>query len=129
MLLKKKIIQSVILEGVKSKENTEKILKQLTLKDKSPFDEFTAEQDIVKIKNSLNRSGYYFAKVDAKIKENNNDTLDIIYTIDSGEKALIKNIKFTGDKFYKDRKLRGVIISEENKFWKFISNKKCNFQF
>ena len=123
-VVEKKIIQSVILEGVKSKENTDKILKQLKLKDKSPFDEFTAEQDILKIKDALNRSGYYFAKVDAKIKENYNDTLDIIYIIDTGEKALIKNIKFTGDKFYKDKKLRGVIISEENKFWKFISNKK-----
>ena len=120
----KKIIQSVILDGIKSKENTSKILKQLKLKDKSPFDEFTAEQDLVKIKNSLNRSGYYFAKVDVKIKENNNNTLDIIYNIDLGEKALIKNIKFTGDKFYKDRKLRSVIVSEENKFWKFISSKK-----
>ena len=120
----KKIIQSVILNGIKSKENTSKILKQLKLKDKSPFDEFTAEQDLVKIKNSLNRSGYYFAKVDVKIKENNNNTLDIIYNIDLGEKALIKNIKFTGDKFYKDRKLRSVIVSEENKFWKFISSKK-----
>jgi len=123
-VIEKKIIQSVILEGIKSKENTTKILNQLKLKDKSPFDEFTAEQDIIKIKNSLNRSGYYFAKVDVKIKENNNDTLDIIYIIDMGEKALIKNIKFTGEKFYKERKLRGVIISEENKFWKFISNKK-----
>ena len=120
----KKIIQSVILNGIKSKENTSKILKQLKLKDKSPFDEFTAEQDLVKIKNALNRSGYYFAKVDVKIKENNNNTLDIIYNIDLGEKALIKNIKFTGDKFYKDRKLRSVIVSEENKFWKFISSKK-----
>ena len=101
-----------------------KILKQLKLKDKSPFDEFTAEQDLIKIKNALNRSGYYFAKVDVKIKDNNNDTLDLIYNIDLGEKALIKNIKFTGDKFYKDRKLRNVIVSEENKFWKFISNKK-----
>ncbi|MDC2976075.1 outer membrane protein assembly factor BamA [bacterium] len=120
----RKIVQTVILEGVKSKENTKKILKQLTLKDKSPFDEFTAEQDLIKIKNSLNRSGYYFAKVDVKIKENNNDTLDLIYNIDTGEKALIKNIKFIGDKNFKDRKLRSVIISEENKFWKFISNKK-----
>ena len=120
----KKIIQTVILEGVKSKENTEKILKQLKLKDKSPFDEFTAEQDLIRIKNSLNRSGYYFAKVDVKIKENNNDTLDLIYNIETGEKALIKNIKFIGDKTFKDRKLRSVIISEENKFWKFISNKK-----
>tara|TARA_B100000963_G_scaffold71464_1_gene59579 strand:+ start:191 stop:2431 length:2241 start_codon:yes stop_codon:yes gene_type:complete len=120
----KKIIQSVVLEGIKSKENQSKILKQLELKDKSPFDKFTAEKDITKIKNALNRSGYYFAKVDAKIKENNNDTLDIIYLIDTGEKALIQNIKFTGDKFYKDRKLRSVIVSEETKFWKFISNKK-----
>ena len=123
-VVEKKIIQSVILEGIKSQENTAKILKQLNLKDKSPFDEFTAEQDIIKIKNSLNRSGYYFAKVDVKIKENNNDTLDVIFTIETGEKALINNIKFTGDKFYKDRKLRNVIVSEENKFWKFISNKK-----
>ncbi len=120
----KKIIQSVILDGIKSKENTSKILKQLKLKDKSPFDKFTAEQDIAKIKNALNRSGYYFAKVDAKIIENSNDTLDIIYNIETGEKALINNIKFTGDKIYKDRKLRSVIVSEENKFWKFISNKK-----
>ncbi len=120
----KKIIQTVLLEGIKSKENTKNILKQLSLKDKSPFDKFTAEQDLIKIKNALSRSGYYFAKVDVKIKENDNDTLDLIYKINTGEKALIKNIKFTGDKFYKDRKLRSVIVSEESKFWKFISNKK-----
>tara|TARA_B100001248_G_scaffold252568_1_gene228871 strand:+ start:4576 stop:6810 length:2235 start_codon:yes stop_codon:yes gene_type:complete len=120
----RKIIQTVLIDGIKSKENTEKILKQLKLKDKSPFDEFTAEQDLIKIKNALNRSGYYFAKVAVTVKENNNDTLDLIYSIDTGEKALIKNIKFTGDKAFKDRKLRSVIVSEESKFWKFISNKK-----
>ncbi len=120
----KKIIQTVLIEGIKSNENRENILKQLQLKDKSPFDEFTAEQDLIKIKDSLNRSGYYFAKVAVTIKENNNNTLDLIYSIDTGKKALIKKIKFTGDKNFKDRKLRSVIVSEENKFWKFISNKK-----
>ena len=112
----KKIIQTIVLEGVASKENTERILKGLNLKDKSPFDKFTAEQDVVLIKNSLSRSGYYFATVEVKIKENTNDTVDLIYVIETGEKALIKNIKFTGDKFYKDRKLRSVIVSEENNF-------------
>jgi len=120
----RKIIQTVIIEGVKSKENTKKILKVLSLKDKSPFDEFLAEQDLVKIKNALGTAGYYFAKIEVKIKDNNNETLDLIYKIDIGEKALIENIKFTGDKFFKDRKLRSVIVSEEAKFWKFISNKK-----
>ena len=120
----KKIIQTVLIEGIKSKENTSKILKQLKLKDKSPFDKFNAEQDLKKIKNALSRSGYYFAKVDVKIKENKNDTVDLIYNIDTGEKALIQKIKFTGDKFYKNKKLRGVIVSEESKFWKFISKNK-----
>ena len=32
MLKEKKIIQTVLLEGIKSKENTEKILKQLKIK-------------------------------------------------------------------------------------------------
>ena len=120
----RKIIQTVVIDGIKSKENTEKILKQLKLKDKSPFDEFVAEQDLINIKNSLNRSGYYFAKVAVTIKENNNDTLDLIYTIDTGEKALIKNIKFIGNKIFKKNKLRKVIVSEEAKFWKFLSTKK-----
>ena len=123
-LEEKKIIQTVIIEGIKSKENTSKILNQLKLKDKSPFDKFNAEQDLKKIKNALSRSGYYFAKIDVKIKENNNDTVDLIYNIDTGEKALIQKIKFTGDKFYKDKKLRSVIVSEEAKFWKFISKDK-----
>ena len=100
----KKIIQTVLIEGIKSKENTSKILKQLKLKDKSPFDKFNAEQDLKKIKNALSRSGYYFAKVDVKIKENKNDTVDLIYNIDTGEKALIQKIKFPGDKFYKKKK-------------------------
>ena len=49
-VMERKIIQTVIIEGVKSKENTKQILNQLKLKDKSPFDEFTAEQDLIRIK-------------------------------------------------------------------------------
>ena len=33
-------------------------------------------------------------------------------------------IKFIGEKFYKDRTLRNVILSEETKFWKFITRNK-----
>ena len=83
-----------------------------------------AKQDVSKIENSLNSVGYYFNKVDVVIKKNNNDTVDLIYNISLGEKALIKNIIFTGEKYFKDKKLKNIIVSEESKFWKFISNKK-----
>ena len=38
-----------------------------------------------------------------------------------GEKAYIKKIQFIGDKIYKDRALRGVIASEEDRCWKFLT--------
>ncbi len=120
----RKIVQKIILNGVKAEKTKKSILKNLSIKEKSPYVNFLAQQDIKKIKNALNSAGYYFNKVDVSMKDNNNETVDLIYNIDLGEKTLIKNIIFTGEKFYKDRKLKNVIVSEESKFWKFISNKK-----
>ena len=120
----RKIIQQIILNGIKAEKTKNSILKNLSLREKSPYVNFLAKQDINKIQNSLNSAGYYFNKVDVTLKTNNNETVDLIYNIELGEKALIKKIVFTGEKYYKDKKLKNVIVSEENKFWKFISNKK-----
>ena len=120
----RKIVQNIILNGIKAEKTKKTILKSFSIKEKSPYVNFLAKQDIKKIKSALNNSGYYFNEVDVSIKDNNNETVDLIYNIDLGEKALIKNIIFTGEKFYKDKKLKNIIVSEESKFWKFISNKK-----
>ncbi len=120
----RKLVQQIILNGVPAEKTKRSILKNLSLREKSPYVNFLAKQDIKKIENSLNNSGYYFNKVDVSIKDNKNDTVDLIYNIDLGKKALIKNIVFTGDRYYKDKKLKNIIVSEESKFWKFISNKK-----
>ena len=120
----RKIIQQIIINGVKAEKTKKSILKNLSLREKSPYVNYLAKQDIKKIENSLNNSGYYFNKVNVSIKNNNNETINLIYNIDLGEKALIKNISFTGDRYFKDKKLKNIIVSEESKFWKFISNKK-----
>jgi len=120
----RKIIQQIILNGIKAEKTKNSILKNLSLREKSPYVNFLAKQDINKIENSLNNAGYYFNKVEVSMKNNNNDTVDLIYNIELGDKALIKKIIFTGEKYYKDKKLKNIIVSEESKFWKFISNKK-----
>ena len=73
--------------------------------------------------NTLKNSGYYFASVEAYIIELNDNRINVEYKIDLGEKAKIKKISFIGDKKFKDNKIRGVIVSEEYKFWKFLSGK------
>ncbi len=119
-----KIIQSVAVEGIKSKSLSSSILDNIFSKDKAPFLITKVKEDINKIKISLNSVGYYFAEVKSKTLDNENKTIDLIFEINLGDKALISQIEFIGDKKIKDRTLRNVIISEENKFWKFISKKR-----
>ena len=50
--------------------------------------------------------------------------IDLLYQIELGEKSKISKISFIGDKKFKDSTLKNIIISEEYKFWKFLSGKK-----
>ena len=118
------IIQKVELRGIKREKTVEEVTQQLILKEKSPFNEFLVKKDLEKIINIFRQSGYYFIKVNVIEEKNDNNTVNLIYDIDRGEKALIKKISFIGDKKIKDRKLRNIITSEETKFWKFLSKGK-----
>ena len=118
------IINTIQFKGIKSKTLIKKISKNLELKPRSSFNLFILENDRVKIENELKSQGYYYSTIEIFTEKKNNNTLDLIYNINIGNKAKIKKIYFTGDKIYKDSKLKSVIISEEYKFWKFISGKK-----
>jgi outer membrane protein insertion porin family len=118
------IIEDIEITGIKKKEYTEKILEEITLKNRISFTENQLLKDINLIKNILKTSGYYFAKVESSLVENNElNSIRLKINIDLGEKAKIKKISFIGDKKIKDKKLLEAIASEEHKFWKFISNK------
>ena len=118
------LIQNLSIEGIKRKSLIDQIKKIIVQKEKSSFVESKIKEDQDRILNALKVNGYYFSKITSNIKNNENNTVDIIYNVELGEKALIKNIKFIGNKVFKDNKLRKIIVSEEAKFWKFISSKK-----
>ena len=93
-VVENKIIQNVIVEGVKSTQTTKSILENLFSKDKSPFLINKVKEDVDRIKLSLNSIGYYFAEVKTKTNENTNGTIDLIFNIDLGEKAMISQNLF-----------------------------------
>ena len=119
-----KIIQNITIEGIKRKDLIEDLKSRISSKDKNPFVQNNIKNDVLLIKKLLKSSGYYFSEVKTKIIENNNNTIDLIFDLDLGEKAFIEKIEFIGEKFYKDRLLRNIIASEEKRFWKFLTKKK-----
>ena len=118
------IIDKVIIEGVKADKIKTAISKKLSLKSRSSFNQFLLTKDYDEIKNALKSLGYYFSNIDTQIEKLDNDRIILTYKVDLGKKSKIKKITFIGDKKFKDKKLRSVIVSEETKFWKFISGKK-----
>ena len=118
------LIQSVNINGIKAKRIIKSIKDVITLKDRSSYNSILLKQDIEKVLETLQNQGYYFSKVNTNITELDENKININYDIDLGKKSKIKKITFTGNKIFKDRKLRGLIISEEYKFWKFISGRK-----
>tara|TARA_Y100001935_G_scaffold243623_1_gene235201 strand:+ start:1841 stop:4090 length:2250 start_codon:yes stop_codon:yes gene_type:complete len=118
------IIQSIFYEGIKAEKIKDAIVVNNKLKEKSSFNEIILNKDREIILENLKKLGYYFASVDINIQNLDDNKLNIIYDIDIGEKAKIGKISFIGDKVFKDKKLSNIILSEEYKFWKFISGKK-----
>ena len=118
------IIQEIVINGIKNKSLLREIEKITRKIEKYPF----IESNIINQKNQLNNiirlNGFYFANIEAQTIDNNNNSINLIYNVSLGERAKIQKIIFTGQKLFNIRKLRKIILSEENKPWKFITKNK-----
>ena len=118
------IIQTVLIEGIKRKKTIESLYEVLSLKNRSSYNSALIKKDENAILNFLKDDGYYFSKVTSSYQDLGDNKIDLLYQIDLGDKSKISKISFIGDKKFKDSALKNIIISEEYKFWKFLSGKK-----
>ena len=118
------IIQEIIYKGIKSNRIKEAIKENLILKPRSSYNEISLKNDKENVKSALKKLGYYFSEIEIYVENLQDNKVNITFDIDIGDKAKIKKISFIGNKIFKERKLKSLIVSEEYKFWKFISGKK-----
>ena len=116
------IIEKLEITGIKKQSLVEFIKGKLQLAEMKSFDQNLLSSDINLIYNILKTNGYYFAKISSsKIVDETLNTLNLKIDVELGEKAKIKKIIFLGEKIFKEKRLKEVIVSQEHKFWKFIS--------
>ena len=115
------IIHTIILKGEKAKKYTEALFELFKNREKSSFINNYIKSDINIMKEFYRSLGFYFVKIDLDIEKLNDNRVNLVYTIDKGEKAKISKIYFLGDKKIREKRLRDIITSQEAKFWKFIS--------
>ena len=118
------LIENINYNGIESEKIKKILLQNLNLKSRSSYNELTLKKDKDLMLSNLKELGYHFSTIDVFVENLKNNKVEITYDIFLGNKAKIKKISFIGNKIFKDSKLRSMIISEEYKFWKFISGKK-----
>ncbi len=123
-IIENNLVQSVEINGVKNKKLKQTLIDQLTIVEKKSYVEEKSIEDKLRLSNFLKISGYYFSNIELKVNKNNNKTVNLIYNITLNKKAVVKKINFSGNKIFKSRLLSSIIVSEEDKFWKFLSKKK-----
>ena len=118
------IVQNVSIEGIKSKKIKDQILDNIYFKERSSYNKIFLNDDKLNLNNILKNNGYYCSDIQISIENIENNKVNINYIFDLGKKSKIRKVTFLGDKKFKDKKLKRVILTEEYKFWKFISGRK-----
>ncbi len=86
------IIQTIKLEGIKNNEILNSLREVTKKNEKYPFLVNKIKDQKNLLINSLRNSGFYFVKINTKVINNKNNSVDIIYIFDLGERAIIKKI-------------------------------------
>ena len=97
----KQIINRVAFEG-ESKITKEQLAVEVQSKPGSPYNEATAEGDIGRIKDAYKKYGRNEARVTKRLVPLPNGRVDLVFTIDEGEKTGIREIRFVGNNAVSD---------------------------
>ena len=112
-------INRVAFEG-NSKVKTETLTAEVHSKSRGPYSQAMVDADIERIKDVYRRSGRAAATVTARTVDLPNGRLDVVFTIDEGEKTGVKTINFVGNQVYSSGKLRDLMQTTEMNYLSFF---------
>ena len=115
------IINRIAYEGNR-KLTDDQLLKTVQLKPRSVFTPQLAQADRQRILNAYAKAGRYAATVDPKIIRLDQNRVDVVFEINEGATTLVSRIAMIGNHAYSESRLREVIASREEAFYRFLSN-------
>lgn len=116
----KAIVREITFEGNKE-ITTEKLKEALEFRQNAVFSAKDLARSVAKIKKMYGDEGYYLAEVQTQTKQNSPGEIAVTLTVAEGDKILIKDIRFDGNKAFSDRKLKGVMETKEKWFMSWLT--------
>jgi outer membrane protein insertion porin family len=115
------IVNRVVLEGNKRVEKA-LIEDQLQARARAPYNQAAVDADVQRILEIYRRSGRGLAQVTPRLVDLPNGTVDVVYTINEGDKTGVEAIRFVGNNQVSSSRLRGIMQTTETNLLSFLKS-------
>jgi len=115
------MINRVIFRGNRALDD-EDLSEEVELRARTFFTPAQVQADVQRILELYRRQGRFSAQVNPQIVELEQNRVDLVFDINDGPETGVRRINFLGNDVYSDRRLRGVIATQESKFWRLFSS-------
>ena len=114
-------VNRVVIEGNR-KFKKEQIEPELASKPRRPLDRRAVEADAERIREFYRRIGRGNATVSSRVVDLPNGRVDVVFTVEEGDKTGVLEINFVGNEQVSSRRLRGLMQTGEMNLLSFLKS-------
>lgn len=115
------IVNQVVFEGNR-KISDDNLREAAQLKPRSVYTDAAAQNDRTRLLELYARRGRFATRIEPKVIDRGNDRVDVVYEITEGDTALISRINFVGNDSFSDSRLKEVVSSREEAWYRPFSS-------
>ncbi len=115
------IVNRIVFEGNK-KLTDENLRSEVQLRPRAVFTSALAQLDRQKILDAYAKKGRFGARVEPKIIQLDQNRIDLVFEIDDGASTYVSRIAFVGNHAFSESRLKEIVGSREEAFWRFLSS-------
>ncbi|MFL2770374.1 MAG: outer membrane protein assembly factor BamA [Rhodospirillaceae bacterium] len=115
------IINRITFEGNDRLEN-DKLEPEVQLRPRVVYTRTKVQQDVERILDLYRRSGRFAVTVEPKVIELPQNRVDLVFEINEGDPTYVRKITFIGNEEFSDGELRDVVLTREERWWRFLTS-------
>lgn len=115
------IVNRIAFEGNR-KVTDDQLRPELQLRPRAVFTPALAASDRQRMLDIYGRRGRFAARVEPKIIPLDQNRVDVVFEIAEGDNTLVSRIAFVGNKAYSESRLKEVVGSREQAWYRFLSS-------
>lgn len=115
------IINRITFEGNKRLDN-DKLQPEVQLRPRVVYTRTKVQQDVEGILDLYRRSGRFAVTVEPKVIELPQNRVDLVFEINEGDPTYVRKITFIGNEKFSDGDLRDVVLTREERWWRFLTS-------